>query len=91
MLTPLDDNHEHLGKICEHFSLGEPQHKLESVAGGFHHRMWQLQTDQDAFAIKQLADDIDLDDALTRALEEYNRGQKLAPEKTKVKEPKSRW
>lgn len=63
MLTPLDDNQEHLGKICEHFSLGEPQQALESVAGGFHHRMWQLQTDLDTFAIKQLADDIDLEDA----------------------------
>ena len=35
--------------------------------------------------------DIDLDEALRKALEEYNRGKKLAPEKAKVEEPKSRW
>jgi DNA helicase HerA-like ATPase len=35
--------------------------------------------------------DIDLDDALRRALEAYNRDKKMEPEKAKIKEPKSRW
>ncbi len=35
--------------------------------------------------------DIDLDAALSRALEEHNRSKKLAPEKTDIEEPKSRW
>jgi DNA helicase HerA-like ATPase len=35
--------------------------------------------------------DIDLDAALQRALEEYGRSKKMAPEKAEVKEPKSRW
>ena len=35
--------------------------------------------------------DIDLDDALRRALEAYNRDKKMEPEKAEIKEPKSRW
>ncbi len=35
--------------------------------------------------------DIDLDDALMKALEEYNRSKKMSPEKAEIKEPKSRW
>ena len=35
--------------------------------------------------------DIDLDDALSRALEAYNREKKMEPEKAEIKEPKSRW
>lgn len=35
--------------------------------------------------------DIDLEDAFQRALKEYNREKKMEPEKSKVKEPKSRW
>jgi len=35
--------------------------------------------------------DIDLDEALSKALEEYNRNKKLEPEKAEIKEPKSRW
>lgn len=35
--------------------------------------------------------DIDLDEALSRALEAYNREKKLEPEKAEIKEPKSRW
>lgn len=35
--------------------------------------------------------DIDLDAALREALNQYNRGKKMTPEKAKVNEPKSRW
>lgn len=35
--------------------------------------------------------DIDLDEALSRALEAYNRNKKMEPEKSEIKEPKSRW
>jgi DNA helicase HerA-like ATPase len=35
--------------------------------------------------------DIDLDEALNRALEAYNRDKKLTPEHAEIKEPKSRW
>jgi DNA helicase HerA-like ATPase len=35
--------------------------------------------------------DIDLDDALRRALEAYKRNKKMEPEKAEIKEPKSRW
>jgi hypothetical protein len=35
--------------------------------------------------------DIDLDEALSRALEAYNLEKKMEPEKAEIKEPKSRW
>jgi len=35
--------------------------------------------------------DIDLEEALQRALEAYNRKKKMASEKVEIKEPKSRW
>ena len=35
--------------------------------------------------------DIDLDEALQRALESYNRDKKMVPEEAEIKEPKSRW
>ena len=35
--------------------------------------------------------DIDLDEALSKALEAYNRNKKMKPEEAEIKEPKSRW
>lgn len=35
--------------------------------------------------------DIDLDEALRKALGEHNRSKKMSPEKAEIKEPKSRW
>lgn len=63
MITALCDNPPHLQHLCEQLDLGSPRGSLGKVAGGFHHRMWQLDTDCGRFAIKQLADDLDMQDA----------------------------
>ena len=65
MPTALAENHAHLHQLCEQLQLGTPGSALGKVAGGFHHRMWQLETDQGRFAIKQLADDLDMQDRAT--------------------------
>ena len=40
---------------------------------------------------KEGGSDIDLDNALERALEEYKRSKEMEPPKVKKKEPKSKW
>lgn len=40
--------------VCESFALGEPAGEMTPVAGGLSNRMWRLDTDRGAFAIKQL-------------------------------------
>lgn len=60
MSTPLADNPLHLNELCTRLDLGSPRAALIQVRGGFHHRVWRLQTDRNSYAIKQLADDIDL-------------------------------
>ncbi len=64
-MKPLSENLPHLQQICELFGLGTPKGKLQRVAGGFHHCMWQLTTEHGRFAVKQLADDMDMGDAAT--------------------------
>ncbi len=66
MNTPLGRNAQHLEWLCERFDLGRPRGEPIAVAGGFHHRMWRLDTGAGAFAIKQLADDVDVCDVATR-------------------------
>jgi thiamine kinase-like enzyme len=65
MITALSDNPEHIDRLCEILALGKPDAGLSQVAGGFHHRMWQLNTSDGRFAIKQLADDLDMRDQAT--------------------------
>ncbi len=65
MHTALAENPAHIQQLCEQLELGSPTGSLGQVSGGFHHRMWQLETDQGRFAIKQLADDLDMQDAAT--------------------------
>ncbi len=65
MITALSDNPAHIHQLCELLDLGIPSGSLGQVAGGFHHRMWQLNTNCGSFAIKQLADDLDMQDAAT--------------------------
>lgn len=48
------------------FDLGTPAGRLSRVSGGFHHRMWRLDTAGGRYAIKQFAEDIDIADAATR-------------------------
>ena len=65
MITALSDNPAHIHQLCELLELGVPRGNPGQVAGGFHHRMWHLNTNSGSFAIKQLADDLDMQDAAT--------------------------
>lgn len=65
MITALSDNPAHIHQLCELLDLGTPSGSLGQVRGGFHHRMWQLNSNRGSFAIKQLADDLDMRDAAT--------------------------
>jgi thiamine kinase-like enzyme len=65
MITALSDNSAHIHQLCELLDLGSPSGSLGQVGGGFHHRMWQLNTNCGSFAIKQLADDLNMQDAAT--------------------------
>ena len=65
MITALSDNPAHIRQLCERLELGSPSGSLGQVGGGFHHRMWQLSTNRGSFAIKQLADDLDMQNAAT--------------------------
>lgn len=64
---PLAENTQHIGRLCELFDLSNPQGKLSRVSGGFHHRVWRLDTRGGRYAIKQFADDVDIGDAATCA------------------------
>jgi thiamine kinase-like enzyme len=60
MSIALADNPDHIRQLCTRLSIGLPELSLSPVQGGFHHRMWRLQTDEEVFAVKQLSDDTDL-------------------------------
>ena len=60
MTTPLADNPGHVEQLCELLDLGSPRGELGRVTGGFHHSMWRLDTHNGRFAVKQLADDMDM-------------------------------
>ena len=49
---------------------------MQKVTGGFHHRMWRLETDRACFAVKQLSADTDLQDA--ELISHYNLSECLA-------------
>ena len=72
MITALCDNPAHIDQLCEQLDLGSPSGSLGQVGGGFHHRMWQLDTNCGSFAIKQLADDLDMQNSAT--VERINAG-----------------
>ena len=62
MFTPLRDNNAHIEQLCNRLNLGKPREALSGLAGGFHHRVWRLETERGTFVIKQLAPDTDLTD-----------------------------
>ena len=66
-MDPLAENPSHLQQLCTLLELGNPKSDLSRVSGGFHHCMWRLATDRGKFAIKQLADDLDMRDPDTVA------------------------
>ena len=62
MNIALADNSDHIHQLCDRLDLGVPEISVSPVHGGFHHRMWRLQTHKAAYAVKQLSDDTDIAD-----------------------------
>ncbi|MEH6581151.1 MAG: aminoglycoside phosphotransferase family protein [Halioglobus sp.] len=62
MSIALPDNPDHIYQLCSHLDLGQPAAAIRPVHGGFHHRMWRLQTDKAVYAVKQLSSDTDVAD-----------------------------
>jgi Ser/Thr protein kinase RdoA (MazF antagonist) len=61
----LRDNPDHVHQLCDRFALGTPGGDLSKVSGGYHHRMWRLDTQGGRFAVKQVAEDMDVSDHVT--------------------------
>ena len=76
MNQPLSHNGAHLASLCRLLELGDPGGEVLPVAGGFHHRMWQVHTDRGRFAVKQLGEDVLLDDP--RVHTRFNACEKTA-------------
>lgn len=76
MHLPLSDNPAHLQQLCQRLALGSPGAKPRQVHGGFHHRMWRVETERGTWAIKQLAPDTDLADPTI--VTHFNRGEHAA-------------
>ncbi len=45
---------EEVQEICERFALGAPRGSARAVTGGLLHRIWRVETDSGAFAVKVL-------------------------------------
>jgi Ser/Thr protein kinase RdoA (MazF antagonist) len=45
---------EQVAKLCEILALGRPVGELAPVAGGMLHRMWRLETERGAYAVKDV-------------------------------------
>jgi Ser/Thr protein kinase RdoA (MazF antagonist) len=76
LYIPLRENKAHIEQLCTRLNLGKPCEGLSSIAGGFHHRVWRLETESGTFVVKQLAPDVDLnDDAL---IKRYNLTETIA-------------
>ena len=76
MSIALADNPHHIRQLCSRLSLGLPTLSLSPVQGGFHHRMWRLQTDEGIYAVKQLADDTDI--ANPQVIKHFNLTETVA-------------
>lgn len=76
MVIGLADNPRHVAGLCARLDLGAPRVGVEPVFGGFHHRMWRLDTHRGSYAVKQLSPDVDVSDS--RVLEHYNQTEAAA-------------
>ena len=52
-------NQDTLQKICQKLNLGAPTSSAKRIYGGLLHKMWKLTTNQNSYAIKELAGHID--------------------------------
>lgn len=69
-------NNHQIESICSHFNLGMPIKPPQRIYGGLLHTMWQLQTEKNIYAIKQLSRDINLSD--NHIIENYNLTEQIA-------------
>jgi protein-tyrosine phosphatase len=61
-------NTDHLKFLCSHHGLGAPTSVPTKVLGGFHHKMWRVETDRGTYAVKELCPDA------RRSVEEILKG-----------------
>ena len=59
MTKALSENPAHLDALCTLLEIGTQRGTLSPVYGGFHHKMWRLETQRGTYAIKQLSADTD--------------------------------
>lgn len=76
MIKPLSENLDHIRCLCSKLDIGTPVQKLSRVFGGFHHKMWRLETDSGTYAVKQLSEDTDLSDS--EIINHYNVTEAIA-------------
>ncbi len=69
-------NTDHLRCLCSHHGLGAPTSAPTKVTGGFHHKMWRIETERGTYAVKQLSPDVDLSDEDT--VKGYNVSEAIA-------------
>ncbi len=60
MNKTLSENPGHIQYLCSRLDIGTQQRELSRVYGGFHHKMWRLETNRGTYAVKQLSADTDL-------------------------------
>lgn len=58
MNNAIFSNESHLEALCQTLKLGDPLKLPTTVTGGFHHRMWRLDTNKRSFAVKELSGDL---------------------------------
>lgn len=69
-------NSNQVEAICEHFDLGAILKQPKRVYGGLLHMMWRFDNETGAYAVKQLSNDINLNNKCI--IENYNLTEKIA-------------
>jgi protein-tyrosine phosphatase len=69
-------NTVHLRFLCSHHGLGAPTSAPTKVPGGFHHKMWRVETERGTYAVKELCPAADLSDEDT--IKDYNVSEAIA-------------
>jgi len=69
-------NQDLIQKICQKLNLGDPISPVERIYGGLLHKMWKLTTDQNSYAIKELASHIDFKNQVIK--NNYELSEKIA-------------
>ena len=82
MALPTDMNTDHLRHLCSHHDLGAPTSVPTKVLGGFHHKMWRVETERGTYAVKELSLDADLNNEDT--VRGYNVSEAIAETFAKV-------